>query len=145
MLIRFLISHPALWLVLPSSLPPCGWCCFPPSRLVVGAAFPPVLWLVLLLPCPRVGGGAFQTFFMVVPPSPPPLWCCLLLLLCGGAAFTSWVVVLSPLVFFWWFCLVCSSSFGWCCRSPVFGMKRNEVDVTNFSFGKRKQIKPTSN
>ena len=125
-----------LRLVVPPSPPP-SWCCLLlslcsflfwwvvllTSLLLSVAAFPPLpFWVVLpsSLLLPPLGGAAFSL--------PPCGWCCFPNLLSGGASFSaSFVVLPSPLPF-GWCCLTCSSSSsssscGWCCRSPFFGMK----------------------
>ena len=87
---------------------PFECCCFPPSPFLGGAAFV----------SPPLSGPAFSL--------PPCGWCCFrLLFLLGGGAFTprSFRVVLLGLRLLLLVVLPSSTTFGWCCRSPFFGMK----------------------
>ena len=91
--------------------PPFGWCCYPSSPLVGGAAFwcyPSCGCVLFSTPPLLLGGAAFLFLLCVVLLSSTPLcrlfpswrccfgWrCCISILLWCGAAFSCWVVLFS--------------------------------------------------
>ena len=113
--------------VLLSPTHPFECCFFLPSLLLLGgAAFTLCACGLCCFPNLLSGGTWFSASFVVLPsPSPLSRCCFLFIFLLGGGALTlrSFWVVLPGLLLHLWAALPSSTTFGWCCRSPFFGMK----------------------